>query len=49
MPVSELLSIEMYHKAVMDFLAANVCYRVTTHDWETDHPRVVFIDSNDLS
>jgi hypothetical protein len=27
----------------------NVCYRVTAHDWETDHPRVVFIDPNDLS
>jgi len=22
---------------------------VTAHDWETDHPRVVFIDPNDLS
>jgi hypothetical protein len=27
----------------------NVFYRVTAHDWETDHPRAVFIDPNDLS
>ena len=31
------------------FLPINVFYRVTAHDRETDHPRVVFIDPNDLS
>ena len=29
--------------------SGKVFYRVTAHDWETDHPRVVFIDPNDLS
>jgi hypothetical protein len=27
----------------------NVFHRMTAHDWETDHPRAVFIDPNDLS
>jgi len=38
-------------KKVMQFQlrGCNVFYRVTAHHQETDHPRVVFINSNDLS
>jgi hypothetical protein len=39
----------LIQSSTMNIADTNVFYRVTAHDRETDHPRVVFIDPNDLS